>query len=261
MHCANSRSPGTVANAAGRILLTALLTFTCVQPIIAADPSSAEPVQEAHIESALAQLRADPELASTRTIRTLRWIDDEDESTERPSWFKWIGEFFGWIAEGGRVLVWIIIAVLVGLLALYLLRLAKMFAPKPTSAPDAAPTHVRDLDIRPESLPHDIGAAAWTLWERREHRGALSLLYRGLLSRLVHQHAVPIRHSSTEGDCLALAQRHVADEGFSYVARLIRTWQRAVYGGTDPDDDTVRSLCEHFSSALQTRPAREEAAR
>ena len=70
-----------------------------------------------------------------------------------------------------------------------------------------APTHVRDLDIRPESLPDDIGAAARALWDRGEHRAALALLYRGLLSRLAHVHRLPIRDSSTEGDCLALAAR------------------------------------------------------
>ena len=52
---------------------------------------------------------------------------------------------------------------------------------------------------------HRRGCAA--LWDRGDHRAALALLYRGLLSRLVHVHRVPIRDSSTEGDCLALAAR------------------------------------------------------
>ena len=61
------------------------------------------------------------------------------------------------------------------------------------------------------AFPPDIGAAARALWDRGEHRAALALLYRGMLSRLAHVHRVPIRDSSTEGDCLALAASHLTE--------------------------------------------------
>ena len=44
----------------------------------------------------------------------------------------------------------------------------------------------------------------------------------GLLSRLVHVHGVPIRASSTEGDCLALARPRLAEPSARYAARLVR---------------------------------------
>ena len=68
------------------------------------------------------------------------------------------------------------------------------------------PSHVRELDIRPESLPADIGAAVRELWLAGERRAALSLLYRGALSRLVHSYQVAIGDASTEGDCVRLAR-------------------------------------------------------
>ena len=114
-----------------------------------------------------------------------------------------------------------------------------------------APSFVRDLDIRPESLPADIGAAARQLWDSGEHRPALALLYRGLLSRLVHVHMVPIKDSSTEGDCLALANRHLKDEERKvYVASLVRLWQRAVDGGEDDPTESVHALCDGFARSL-----------
>jgi len=109
---------------------------------------------------------------------------------------------------------------------------------------------VRDLDIRPESLPDDIGASALGIWERGEHRAGLALLYRGALSRLAHVHEVPIRDASTEGDCLSLANMHLSVQPAAYMARLIRVWQRAVYGSADPTDDEMRALCEGFAAAL-----------
>ena len=119
-----------------------------------------------------------------------------------------------------------------------------------------APTHVQDLDIRPESLPPDIGGAARRLWDRGEHRGALALLYRGLLSRLAHVHRLPVRDSSTEGDCLALSARMEA-AGRDYAARLIVLWQAAVYGHLDVDTTAVHALCDGFAPALDAPAAGE----
>ena len=56
----------------------------------------------------------------------------------------------------------------------------------------------------PRSLPADIGAAARALWDRGERRAALALLYRGLLSRLVHVHRLPIRDSRPKATALRL---------------------------------------------------------
>jgi len=116
--------------------------------------------------------------------------------------------------------------------------------------PFAAPSHVRDLDIRPESLPDDVGAAAFALWQRGEQRAALALLYRGLLSRLVHTHGVPIRASSTEGECLALARPRLRPPGAEFASRLIGVWAAAVYGASPPAADAVSALCAEFASAL-----------
>ena len=113
---------------------------------------------------------------------------------------------------------------------------------------------MRDLDIRPESLPDDVGGAGRALWERGEHRAALALLYRGLLSRLVHVYAVPIRASSTEGDCLALAAPHLRGPAAGYAARLVGTWQGAVYGAEAPAEPAVQALCTEFGTVLD-RPA------
>lgn len=224
---------------------------------------SAHP-DRAQIEAALRKVKADPNLGSDRWVHTLRWQSSpEPTSTELPSWLKWLGPviegiaaIFSWIAgaaiwlaESGRMLLWVAALILVGLLAVYLVRFLKVQGSPRTAGRFAAPSFVRDLDIRPESLPDDIGSAARALWTRGDHRGALALLYRGLLSRLVHVHGVPIRDASTEGDCLALAQR-LGEARRDYATRLIGSWQLAVYGGQVLDDATVLALCAQFSAAL-----------
>jgi hypothetical protein len=172
---------------------------------------------------------------------------------------RWLGGLFGWVAESGRVLLWTAAALLVGLLAIYLVRVIRARGMPQLPQRFAAPSHVRDLDIRPESLPDDVGTAARTLFDRGEQRAALALLYRGLLSRLVHEHAVPIRASSTEGDCLALATPRVGTRAAHYAARLVATWQGAVYGGAVAPAAEVQALCVDFDSALEP-PRAEQAA-
>src|SRR5689334_10076767 len=195
----------------------------------------------AQIDEAVEVVKADPNLATERSMKTLKWASKPRNGDGRwPAWlegffrlFGWIGALFGWLAQSGRVLMWILAAVLVGLLLIYILRVVRSRGLPEQAGKFVAPSHVRDLDIRPESLPDDIGGTARLLWDQGEHRAALALLYRGLLSRLVHVHSVPIRDSSTEGDCLALAKSRVSDEIYLYASSLVRIWLRAVYGGEE----------------------------
>jgi hypothetical protein len=109
---------------------------------------------------------------------------------------------------------------------------------------------VGTLDVRPESLPDRIGAAAQVLWLQGRHRSALSLLYRGALSRLIHGYAVPIRAAHTEAECLTLAQKGLAAEQRGFLGELVRVWQLAVYGARNPDDNRVLELCKDFDRIL-----------
>ena len=205
------------------------------------------------IARAIERVKADPNLATERTIKTLQWNTPRDRKPfSLPAWFEWIGELFRWIEQSARLLVWSAAGLLAVFLAVYLTRVARARRGLPGEASFAAPTHVRELDIRPESLPQHIGAAARALWERGEHRAALALLYRGMLSRLAHVHRVPIRDSSTEGDCLVLAANHLAAGPREYASRLVRVWQRAVYGREHVETDLVHALCDEFSSALDS---------
>ena len=216
-------------------------------------PAAAEPTQ-AEIDSAVKKVKADPDFASEKTVRRLSW--GEQPEKKRPSkdwsrWFSWITDLFAWIGEISQMLMWLIIAALVALLALFLVRMIRAGSGTRMARRFEAPTHVQDLDIRPESLPDDIGGTARALWDRGEQRAALALLYRGLLSRLAHTYEVPIRDSSTEGDCLAIAARTLESHRLAYATQLVRTWQRAIYGGLSIEDVTVHELCANFDAHLE----------
>lgn len=219
--------------------------------------SASEPLAAKEIAQAIETVRADPNLVTERTRRQLVWDDPEEPKQHSSShWWQWLADLFGWIGELSQMLMWLVIGALVAVLVVLLLRLfSKPRLPRSTSP--SAPTHVRDLDIRPESLPPDLGAAARRLWEAGEHRAALALLYRGLLSRLAHSFAIPIRDSSTEGDCLSLAASVLDARRMDYITRLVRTWQHATYAGRRIDDAVIFELCAGFAAHLpsETDPA------
>lgn len=258
-----------------RVLLLALL---CSTGAIAAESATTQPgaaqtpaVQPAatqpattlrleDIERAMQALDADPNLGIERNVRMLRWISDgEPGPRERPGWARWLAGLFGWLASSARLLVWIACGLLVAMVAVLLVRLVRARGRDRAPGGAAAPTHVRDLDIRPESLPEDIGAAARQLWDAGEPRRALALLYRGLLSKLAHDHRAPVRESTTEGDCVALARRCLPEEASGYAMRLVNTWSSAVYGGLMPCTVEVHALCDGFGTALTVPVAAEPA--
>ena len=229
----------------------ALAAVLATGPLRAAPPPVGEVPSAEQIDAAVETLTQDSNLGGTHTVRTLRWADGKTREVRHSfAWMGWIVELVRWFARTSRFLFWGAMAVLAGFLGIFLARLLRD-RPKGAAADRfTPPTHLRDLDIRPESLPDDIGAGARQLWQAGQRRAALALLYRGLISRLVHVYGVPIHGSSTEGECLALAAPRLDESPRRYASRLVRIWQLAVYGGHEPPAEVVFALCDEFAGEL-----------
>jgi hypothetical protein len=233
-------------------LLLLLVLWAPVSARVQTAARTARPLEQAEIDRALETVKKDPNLATHRTVRMLQWKDADKPPPKKPSWWTWISDLFRWFDRSARVLIWVTAFFLAALLISYIIRLASGTGDAMARDGTAfvAPSHVRDVDIRPESLPADIGAAARVLWDRGARRAALALLYRGMLSRFAHVHRIPIRDSSTEGDCLALAASHLPAPKVEYSERLVGEWQRVVYGRQDTQTEIIHGLCDGFAAAL-----------
>ncbi|MES2886529.1 MAG: DUF4129 domain-containing protein [Pseudomonadota bacterium] len=220
---------------------------------IGAQAAAAEPTQ-AEVEAVKAQLATDPELGGTTTERQFRYKPSEvpdkpkpKEERDVPEWLITMGRF---ISSAGRWVVWILGGVALIFVLLGVRRWMQAGALTRGRRLADLPSHVRDLDIRPDSLPQQVGDAAWAAWQRGEHRAALSLLYRATLSRLVHVHGVSILSASTEGECVQLARSRLPAQPLAFVEQVVTAWQMAVYGGRNPDTATVQHLCRNFDLEL-----------
>jgi hypothetical protein len=110
------------------------------------------------------------------------------------------------------------------------------------------------LDVRPESLPTDIGSSARALLDAGRLREALSMLYRGALSRAIHRHSLVVLESFTEGEVLSAVRRQLNEAAAQYFAQLLSLWQREVYAADRPAAESVAKLCSDFEPALQGSP-------
>jgi len=247
-------------------MLAVMLALGTLAPAQAAAPAAAvERPTAAQVQSEVDTLRADPDFASTEKHKTLRFtknlFDGKPDPKRTPDGIgQWLLAFGRWLADAGRVMVWLLAALAVALVVVGLRHWVRIRAAGGRITQRMAlPSHVRELDIRPESLPDAVGAAAAALWQQGEHRAALSLLYRGALSRLVHDHGVPVRAASTEGECVALAAARLAPARAGFFSRLVQAWQLAVYGARLPESDAVLALCADFDLHLRAAPEREAA--
>lgn len=229
---------------------------TPTAPALPASSAAAAPAPE-QVRQATEHVRADPLLShiETRKMFRLKKRGGDNESSDGWDW-SWLTNAVRWVASSLRALVWLLGAGLAAFVLLRLVRWARVrgqFTAGTRAAP--LPSHVQNLDIRPESLPDDIGAAAAALWQGGQQRAALSLLYRGALSRLVHGYALPIRAASTEGECLALADARLDAPRARFFARLVGVWLPAVYGARMPQSEQALALCRDFNQNLTGAPA------
>lgn len=105
------------------------------------------------------------------------------------------------------------------------------------------PSMLFGLDVAPESLPEDVAGTVERLWSEQP-REALGLLYRALLSRLLHDFQLPLKGSHTEGEVQQLVTGLAHSDLSRFTQVLTRHWQNLAYGHQTPPDSLKRGLCE-----------------
>lgn len=236
----NARVSG-VLNAAGKPLL--LFAFSaCFW--------GATPVQAAEGNPRLDQVMAheDFEIKTEIEMVPVRESDDSD------SW-DFGGDGFSMLGVIVEIIFWLIVAAVIGGVVWLVYNNRHVFsragrASLPLPAP--AVRSVMGMDVTPESLPENIVTAARKAWDNGNHQLALSLLYRGSISWMVHQRGVEICESDTEQDCVERAQRSTTEEHFCYFNKLTSHWIELAYGGKSPDDSELIWLCNAWP--YRTKP-------
>jgi len=237
------------AGVASALLLALLVPSVRAQD--APTPESSTAVESSNDQDAAEVAREvlaheDFDTTETRQRFKLRWEGSPDPSGALDlGFFAQLVQFLGWA---------LLIGLLVGILVL-ILRKAGLVEWTRAESPKSAlpPTHVFGLDVRPESLPEDIGARARELWLAGDAVGAMGLLYRGSLSRLIAAGALSPDPGDTERDCVERVRRLDRAELTAFFAAVTSAWLVCAYSRARPEASTALSLCEAWGSHFERR--------
>lgn len=195
------------------------------------------------------QVLRDPRFGKEETIRSLHWRESKIKEPPKATAKFWqsilefleaIGNFF---ASLGRVGFWLLILTLTGGLMYVISRSGWLHSNTKYHVP---PAELAGFDIRPQSLPDNVADAALKLLHQGDARSALSLLFRGSLSRLAHVDQVPFVRGDTEGDCLWRVHEHAPTHS-GFVTHLLDCWQRLAYAHQSIDGSEVELLCRGWT--------------
>ncbi|MCY1409509.1 hypothetical protein D9M71_248600 [compost metagenome] len=215
----------------------------------------------------IAALLDAPPFQNRETVTRWRLGEESTEKDVKPEdlegWAEFIRNLFR-LAEYARsldslalvikALLWGLLFSLLALLLWHYRDWLSAFAGRiglPQRSPREAPSVLFGLELAPESLPDDVASEAERLWASQP-REALGLLYRALLSRLLHDFRLPLRQSHTEGEVLQLVRGLDNRELEGFSQSLTGHWQNLAYGHRLPAAELRQGLCDGWRRLFAT---------
>ena len=239
------------AGASAALLLAVTLATAAPSPVYAAPPKGGEHAPSREVR----QVLSDKVFGHSEPTRVLRYVGPEWKSDDKGrewdwSWFEKIAEF---LSGAIRFLTWAAAAAVVAFALYFLARYVR--ARGVARARAARPDFLFGLDVRPGSLPDDVGAAAEELVRQGALRNALSLLYRGALVRFMDD-GLEFLQGDTEGDCVRRVESFSAPKRRLYFMRLVLAWQSLAYAHRAVEGDALIALAREWRSHFtQAQPA------
>ena len=156
------------------------------------------------------------------------------------------------LADGLKLLLLILVVIAIIYLVINRDRLLAGIQLRAREKDKPVPTTLFGMDIQPASLPKDIAAESRRLWQNGQHRQALSLLYRGSLSRLVNDHLLELNDSMTEGDVLNCARSaSLPNDLQGFLQQLTSAWQIVAYAHRQPAENNINSLLNDWPTHFE----------
>jgi hypothetical protein len=209
-----------------------------------------EAVQPSPAQQQIKEVLKDPVFGTYERRTRIQSLHPEPKSEVKPDISGFAGVMRA-IAQVLRVAIWVALGIALLFALRWLLSHIK-FRDDPRAPPDEAPEVLFGLDVRPESLPRDVAAAALAHVARGELVAALSLLYRGALVRLLHRDGIELSAGDTEADCLAKVRPRVDGATHGYLGQLITSWQAAAYAHRIPPPAAVEELVGQWRALFGT---------
>ncbi|NMZ49873.1 DUF4129 domain-containing protein [Pseudomonas poae] len=240
------------------------------QSSMAADASPSKPVSTQAASQSIKTLLEKPPFKNPETVTRYRFGEEKTAVKNQargdgklPAWLEALldnfnSSSFKHLARGLEVLLWSLLAGGVALLVWryrdWLRTFVSRRGPLNLDTDLPVPTQLFGLAVGAETLPDDIASAAAQLWPTQP-REALGLLYRGLLSRLLHDFNLPLTNADTEGQVLERIEHLQQPDLLSFSNDLTRHWQNLAYGHRLPPAFAQQQLCSDWRSLFNAGAA------
>lgn len=243
------------------LLMMGLSLLPFSPPAMAESSPSQKPLATQHASQSIKSLMENPPFKNPETVTRYRFGEDKPlvknkahRDGKLPDWLKALldnlnSNTFKHIAQGLEVLLWgLIVGALITLVWRYREWLRTFVSRRRLRKPQdlkVAPAQLFGLELGLETLPDDIASAAEHLWPTQP-REALGLLYRGLLSRLLHDFNMPLKSADTEGQILERVNQLQQPQLLAFSDDLTRHWQNLAYGHRLPPPSAQQQLCSDW---------------
>ncbi|MDR6916132.1 hypothetical protein J2X66_003001 [Pseudomonas sp. 3296] len=229
------------------------------EPVITPDSPRLlnQPLTSQASKDSIKALLEQPPFKNKETVTRYRFGEEKPDTkttddSKTPEWLKALlalldSQRFGVLATLIEVLLWGAVMAGVGLLIWrYRDWLQAFVSRRPSLKSKVArpiPHQAFGLDLNRETLPDDIAASAESLWQT-DPRAALGLLYRALLSHLLHDHHMALKTADTEGEVLQRIEQLQQPALLAFSKTLTRHWQNMAYGHRLPPAHSQQELCD-----------------
>ncbi|MEO8491404.1 DUF4129 domain-containing protein [Pseudomonas sp.] len=260
-----------LSNVATLLLLAVGLMLVNASPSALADEaiSPRQLSTQAASQSIKAQLEQPP-FKNSETVTRYRFGDEKPHAKNTPhgdgklpAWLQALldnlnSNTFKHVAQGLEILLWSLLIAGIALLAWnyrnWLSTFVSRRSGRKQKAASPLPTQLFELELGLETLPEDIASAAEKLWPTQP-REALGLLYRGLLSRLLHDFNLPLKSADTEGEVLERVHHLQQPQLLAFSDELTRHWQNLAYGHRMPTPVAQQKLCSDWRALFHSGAA------
>ncbi|AIG02608.1 membrane protein [Pseudomonas fluorescens] len=261
-----------LGSAVALLLLTVgLLVIAPIPQAMANPPVNSKPLSTTQANQSIKHLLEQPPFKNPQTVTHYRFSEDKTNSKTKPpgdahlpAWLKSLlnslnSDTFKSLALVMEVLLWGLLIAGIALVAWHYRDWLHAFvsphrAPRP-KVTRPVPSQLFGLDMGVETLPDDIASTAEQLWATHP-REALGLLYRGLLSRLLHDFNLPLKNADTEGQVLEHVRHLQQPQLLAFSDDLTRHWQNLAYGHRVPPALAQQQLCAHWRSLFEREATR-----
>lgn len=182
----------------------------------------------------------------SRVTFDFNWDWNSNDQKQESSDFNFLS-FFNSLATIAELLLWLVVIFIVFWLIVKLTDLKHFFRfGKKKTIKQNQPDLLFGLDMRADSLPEHPEKNSWQLWQKGQHRQALSLLLKATIVQLIEHCHCDFEAGDTELECAALVRRRAPKNCSAYFDELIQIWRLYAYGHQLPKPEKVEHLCNSW---------------